>query len=208
MISFAILVSNEVQQFNKLLTHLIRVKSPDDEIVVVVDSSNTNDDIKTIVNNNKNLISCYFNPLDGDFSSQKNFLFSKCTKEYILNLDADEFITEEFVASIKYILSENKTIEAFWVPRWNEVIGITDDHLKTWRWKMDDNHRINWPDVQMRIVKNIPSIKWQGVVHERIIGYNTYAVLPLEKEYSIIHIKSIETQEKQNNFYNTLSVVK
>lgn len=204
MISYAILVSNETEEFNKLLTYLIRIKDANDEIVVVVDESNTNDDIKSILKNNEALISYYFNPLNNDFASQKNFLFSKCTKQFIINLDADEFITDEFILNVKQIIESNPDVEAYWIPRWNEVRGITEEYIKMWRWKIDSSNRINWPDLQMRVVKNTTDIKWIGEVHEQISGYKSYAVLPLEREYSISHIKTIEKQIKQNNFYNTI----
>lgn len=204
MISYAILVSDETEEFNKLLTYLIRIKNDSDEIVVVADESKTNDDIKRILKINEALISYYFNPLNNDFASQKNFLFSKCTKDFIVNLDADEFITDEFILNVKQIIDSNPEIEAYWVPRWNEVKGITQEFIHMWRWKIDSSNRINWPDLQMRVVKNTKNIKWIGEVHEQIVGYKTYAVLPLEREYAIAHIKTIEKQIKQNEFYNTI----
>ena len=63
---------------------------------------------------------------------------------------------------------------------------------------------INKWDPQLRIYKNDSDIKWSGVVHERITGYNTIAHLPNQKEYALWHIKDISKQEKQNEFYNTL----
>jgi glycosyltransferase involved in cell wall biosynthesis len=205
MISFAILVSNEDEEFNKLLTYLIRVKNQEDEVVVVLDSSNTNDRVRNIIKNNSANIIFKENPLNGDFSTQKNLLFSLCTKPYIFNLDADEIISEDFIINLKEILKQNTEIDAFWVPRWNEVVGITDEWVKKWNWNLDTLNRINWPDLQMRILKNKPEIKWAGVVHEQLVGYDSYGVLPLEQEYSIFHRKSLEKQISQNNFYNTLS---
>jgi glycosyltransferase involved in cell wall biosynthesis len=204
MISYAILVSDEDQEFNKLLTHLVRIKDVEDEIIVVADSSKTNANIKTILNNNQSTVTHYMRSLDGDFSAQKNFLFEKCNNEFIVNLDADEFVDETFIKSVKQILKSNPDIDAYWVPRWNEVTGITDDHIKMWGWKLDSYKRINWPDLQMRIVRNNSDIKWTGIVHEQITGYNTYAVLPLERDYSIAHIKTIEKQTKQNAFYTNM----
>lgn len=204
MISYAILVSDENEEFNKLLTHLIRIKDTEDEIVVVVDSSKTNDQVRNILSNNKSNITFYERPLNNDFSSQKNFLFEKCNNKFIVNLDADEFIDETFILSTKEIINSNPDIDAYWVPRWNEVRGITDEHIKMWGWKLDSHNRINWPDLQMRIVRNSTEIKWTGIVHEQITGYKTYAILPLERDYSISHIKTIEKQTKQNAFYTNM----
>jgi len=35
-------------------------------------------------------------------------------------------------------------------------------------------------------------------------GYQTYAILPLEMEYSLSHHKDIDRQERQNAYYETL----
>jgi hypothetical protein len=55
-----------------------------------------------------------------------------------------------------------------------------------------------------RIYKNDPRIRWHGQVHEKIIGHATHSILPLEEDLALQHIKTIERQEKQNNYYNTL----
>lgn len=204
MISYAILVSDESDEFNKLITHLIRIKDSEDEIVVVVDSSKTNKNVNTILLNNSSNLTYYERPLNNDFSAQKNFLFEKCNNKFIVNLDADEFIDEPFITNIKEIIKSNPDIDAYWVPRWNEVTGITNEHIQMWGWKLDTYNRINWPDLQMRIVKNNNTIKWEGIVHEQITGYKTYAILPLERDYSISHIKTIEKQARQNAFYTNM----
>jgi hypothetical protein len=63
---------------------------------------------------------------------------------------------------------------------------------------------INFSDNQTRIVKNTPSIKWVNKVHERLDGFKTYSTLPPHDEFCLLHPKTIEKQEKQNNFYDML----
>jgi hypothetical protein len=41
-------------------------------------------------------------------------------------------------------------------------------------------------------------------VHERITGFKTQAPLPAEEEWSLYHIKDIERQRMQNDFYSTI----
>jgi hypothetical protein len=41
-------------------------------------------------------------------------------------------------------------------------------------------------------------------VHEVIEGHRQFTVLPAVDELSLIHPKTIEKQEKQNNYYETL----
>ena len=63
---------------------------------------------------------------------------------------------------------------------------------------------INWSDPQMRIMKNIPSIRWKNAVHEVLKGQKTFVTLPEQEEWSIYHHKDIKRQEKQNEFYSTI----
>jgi len=62
---------------------------------------------------------------------------------------------------------------------------------------------INAYDFQGRIFKK--NMKWGGKVHEKIIGAKYYSLLPTDEDvYYILHHKTIEKQEKQNNYYNTI----
>ena len=61
---------------------------------------------------------------------------------------------------------------------------------------------INFPDWQGRIFRNRPNIRWQHKVHEMITGFQTYATLPTDKPFCILHPKTIEKQVEQNKFYN------
>ena len=61
-----------------------------------------------------------------------------------------------------------------------------------------------FPDYQWRIYKNVSYISWVNKVHEHLVGFKTYAPLPAEPEFCLLHHKNIEKQEKQNKFYNSL----
>jgi len=87
------------------------------------------------------------------------------------------------------------------------VEGLTQEHIQKWGWKVDEQKRVNWPDYQQRIYKNISYIKWTNKVHEVLEGYKTFATIPSEMAQSglmLLHPKTIEKQEKQNNYYNKL----
>jgi hypothetical protein len=57
----------------------------------------------------------------------------------------------------------------------------------------------------MRLFKLNKGIKWKNKVHEVLEGQTTLSTLPYDTEdLCLYHIKLIEKQEKQNNFYNTL----
>ena len=98
----------------------------------------------------------------------------------------------------------NDSVDIFWIPRINKVNGLTQEHINKWRWNVDQDGRVNFPDYQCRILKNIKRIKWKNKVHEVLTGHKTQSQLPANDEFCLIHIKDIKRQEKQNEFYNKL----
>ena len=207
MISYTITVSTEDAELNVLLHYLISKISETDEIVLQMDSTTVTDAVKDVIEKHKdkikNLTVIDF-PLNKDFASFKNNLKKYCTKEWIFNIDADEIPAEGLMTEIHEILKENSDTDMFLVPRWNTVEGITDEHIEKWRWNYDDLGRVNWPDWQTRIYRNTENIVWKNKVHERLNGFSSYSNLPDGIHYCLFHNKTIERQEKQNNFYNTI----
>lgn len=63
---------------------------------------------------------------------------------------------------------------------------------------------INFPDRQQRIFRNVKTIRLRNKVHEVLEGYKTYADLPGEVEWCLLHPKDIDRQEKQNALYETI----
>ena len=201
-ISYSILTHNETNSLEKLLKFLIKWKQPEDEIVILDDYS---DDKKT-----KQLLDFYVSAHDivfeqrnllGDFASQKNHLKSMCSGDYSFNLDADEMISLWLIKNIHSIVEENE-IDLIYLPRINTVEGLTEQHAKYWHWNVNDDGWVNFPDWQGRVFRNRPNIKWEKPVHEMLIGFQTYSHLPTEKPFCILHHKTIEKQEQQNEFYN------
>jgi glycosyltransferase involved in cell wall biosynthesis len=200
-ISYAITACNEHVELKRLLDILANNIRPEDEIVVQMDITAT-DDVKAVVNKYK--LMNYFHPLNNDFATFKNNLKSLCTKDYIFQIDADEYPHPHFLESLPDILEYNSTIDVFLTPRINTVEGLTEQHIKQWGWNVNDKGWVNFPDYQWRIWKNSNKIKWINKVHERLDGFNEYSVLPQSEEYCLFHPKDIKRQEKQNQFYNTL----
>jgi len=203
-ISYAITVCNEVIEFARLVGFLLQNKRPQDEIVVLIDSTEDNAEMMKTVNQFMNgQASVYSHELNNDFAAHKNYLNSKCTGDYIFQLDADEMITEYMLHTLPLIL-ENNRVDMIRVPRINTVEGLTEEHIKKWGWRVDEKGRVNFPDFQTRIYRNDASISWQGKVHEKITGCKFVSYLPLNDEYCLIHHKTIDKQERQNDFYETI----
>jgi hypothetical protein len=207
MISYTITACNEDRELDKLL-NVIRVNLKDtDEVVIQLDQNNSTDEVRkvcSIYQERIPILKVIQFPLNNDFASFKNNLKSHCTKEWIFNIDADEIPSAFLLENIHTILESNSDLDLLIVPRWNIVDGITERHIDSWRWRYDEWGRINWPDWQMRIYRNKESISWKNKVHEKIDGYEKYSFLPEDKDYCLFHNKTIQKQEQQNNFYDTI----
>jgi glycosyltransferase involved in cell wall biosynthesis len=202
MISIAITVCNEHQELETLLDYLQEhALSPEYEVVVQIDQDNHTEEVLGVVIDRG--IKHWFYPLNKDFASYKNELKKHCLGEFIFQIDADELITLGMLELLPQILKSNPEVDLYYVPRINTVSGITPEHIQKWGWRYE-NERVNWPDYQTRIYRNTPEVKWKNAVHEVIEGYKQFTVLPAVDELALIHPKTIEKQEKQNNFYNML----
>ena len=202
MISLAITVCNEHKELETLVDYLSeRALSPEYEIVVQIDEQNhTPEVLHTVIDRG---VKHWFYPLNKDFASYKNELSNHCSGEYIFQIDADEIPALELLTMLPSILESNPEVDVYLVPRINTVSGITEEHIQKWRWNVEGD-RINFPDYQWRIYRNDKSIKWKNKVHEVLDGYKQFTTLPAQDEFCLLHQKTIERQEKQNNFYNTI----
>jgi glycosyltransferase involved in cell wall biosynthesis len=196
-ISYAITACNEHRELSLLLEVLRNNIRQEDEIVVQLDS-NATEEVRTVA---KDYIEF---PLNKDFASFKNNLSKHCTKDYIFQIDADEYPHTHLIANLADILEYNQTIDVFLVPRINTVSELTEQHIQKWGWRVDDKGWVNFPDYQWRIWRNKNSIKWINKVHERLDGFQEYSVLPQSEEYCLFHPKDIARQEKQNLLYQTI----
>ena len=205
-ISYAIPVCNELVEIQRLINFLIKNKRFEDEIVVLFDSVNGSSFVEEFlraksINGEFNWFKYTF---DGHFANMKNRLTEMCNGDYIFQIDADEMITEVLIGNLPKILESNPDNEVYLIPRVNTVSGLTQEHITKWRWNIDKEDRVNWPDYQWRIWKNKPEIKWVNKVHEVLTGFETFSPLPQNPELALQHPKTIERQEKQNKLYEEI----
>jgi glycosyltransferase involved in cell wall biosynthesis len=201
-ISYAILTHNEGQYIDTLLSFLTTNKRPIDEIVVVDD--NSDDELtKSVLDKYKDQITLQYRTFDGDHT-QKNYLNSLCTGDYILQLDADELVKPEFLEILPQILENNNETDLFVMPRINTVEGLTQEYITKWRWNVNEKGWVNFPDWQMRLYRNCDWVKWNGLLHSKIEGHKTYVYLPAEELFCILHPKQLERQVAQNDLYDKI----
>ena len=207
-ITYAITVCNELEEITKLIDFLKDKIQKEDEILIQYDEDSASDAIKNYLKimsqlHNTNIKVIGF-PLNNDFASYKNNLKTHSNGIFIFQIDADETPSEYLMENIHEFIEYNKDVDLFFVPRINTVEGLTKEHIKKWKWNVNDAGWVNFPDYQTRLYRRTSEIEWQGKVHERIIGYNTLSVLPSEEQYCLYHHKKIERQEKQNAYYDTI----
>lgn len=208
-ISFAITAYNEHEELQVLLNQLEQIAKSDDEIVIQLDSKAT-PEVLSLVDQfiNKDFTftvkKCVFD-LNNHFADFKNNLKSYCTKDWVFQIDADETLSETFSRVIHEVLDANDGIDLIAVPRVNIVKGLEQNDIIQWHWQVNSQGWVNWPDPQHRIFRNKPEVKWVNKVHEVIVGWKTYAELPSEDDsYALYHIKDIDRQRKQNEFYSKI----
>ena len=71
---------------------------------------------------------------------------------------------------------------------------------------------VNFPDPQFRLFKNHLGIKYENKVHEVLTGHKIRTTLPITMEnfneldftWCLFHVKQIERQITQNEFYQTI----
>jgi hypothetical protein len=94
-----------------------------------------------------------------------------------------------------------------------EVGKNTDEYifLKKYNYIIKENNNlikykaplVNWPDPQYRIYKkDYPRMRYLRKLHEKIEGYTTFALFPMEEEYALCHKKTISQQISTNLAYN------
>jgi len=206
-LSYAIPVKDEFIEIQRLLTFLLENKDREDEIVVLWDSKNGDKQVETYLrkmNVEKSLFRWYPYEFDGHFANMKNHLTSLCDGDWIVQLDADEMVTKLFLEYVKKSIELNPEMHLFLIPRINTVEGLTQEHIQKWRWNVNENGWVNFPDYQQRVYKNDGVVKWQNKVHEQITGHSFFGMFPNIPEICIHHHKDIKRQEKQNEYYNTL----
>ena len=206
IISYAITVMNEFVEIQKLIPFLLKHKRSEDNIVVLFDQKNGDKNVEEYLRAKSinGEISWHGGDFEHHFADWKNKLTSLCTGDYIFQIDADEIPHTSLITALPMILESNPDNEVYLIPRVNTVEGLTQEYINKWRWNVNDNGWINFPDYQWRIWKNVPNIRWVNKVHEKLQGFKTYAPLPAKEELSLYHPKDIERQVKQNNYYDTL----
>ena len=204
-LTYAITVCNEFVEIQRLVSFLLQHKRLQDNIVVLYDEANGDPAVEEYLRAHSlnGEFAWHGAKFDNHFANWKNKLSSLCSGDYIFQLDADEMVDEFMCEMIPQVIESNN-VDVIMVPRINTVDGLTQEHIKQWHWQVNEHGWINFPDYQWRIYRNKSSVIWINRVHEQLTGFNTIAHLPTDSDWALMHHKTIQKQEKQNNYYDTL----
>jgi len=205
-ISYAVTVCNELEEIKRLISFLHQHKRPEDEICVLLDKPKAPPELlyQLSVYSSEGFIVLTESEFKGHFADWKNQLMDMCSGDYIFQIDADEIPHINLIENLPALLRDNQAADMIRVPRVNTVEGLTQAHIAKWGWNVNEKGWVNWADWQTRIYKNNGIVKWKNKVHEVLEGFNIHGMLPMEEEWALYHPKTIERQERQNNYYNTL----
>jgi len=202
-VSYAICVCNEARELEELLEVLMDTIVHADEIRVLVDTGKVTGLVRSVLA--KYPVQIHEREFKNDFADHKNYLSSKCQGRYIFNLDADEIPSEHLIRLVYQATVQDTDLVV--IPRVNICPGITEADLKMHQFKLNESGFINWPDMQGRIYKNAPGIKWESKVHEKITGAEKIAQVPPNPRGAIWHIKSRAKGRQQREHYLQITSV-
>lgn len=146
-ISFCLIVKNEEKHIERCLNSISNIAS---EIIVVDTGSND----RTIELARKYTDKIFFFNWNNNFSDARNYAISLAKKPYIFSIDADEELKNPD-AVIDALLNSNPTIGG-WLVNNISFAARKGSGFDTFATKL------------LRIFRNNPGIKFEGIVHEQI----------------------------------------
>ncbi len=147
-LSVVIIAYNEEDRIGSTLQSAMKVA---DEIIVV-DSYSTDRTIEISESFGAKVFKNEFH----DYSTQKSFANQNASHELVLNLDADEVLSQDLIDEIKRIKrSDVSEYTAYYINRKNYYLGKWIKH-SGW-----------YPDKKLRLYLK-SKVKWVGRVHERL----------------------------------------
>ena len=196
------------------LIHLVKkLKEPKDNMIVILDSLLTNDNMISMVHSFD--IEPVFYPFD-NWNNRWEFEKTLWQNDLIFHLDADELPSYMLLKIFRQPFIDDPDLEMLAVPRINIYTDSTPENVA----KMYVGNRpqdfilqqekahplkwINWPDYQFRIHRAVKHIVWGSQIHAGPTGYKKMAVLPADVTFALLHAKTIEHQGRILKFYDEL----
>lgn len=186
-ITACVIVRNEEKNLPRWLACMSRLA---DEMVVV-DTGSTDRTVELAKAAGARLFSF---PWCNDFAAAKNYAIDRAKGRWILLLDADEYWEERDFPIIRQTLREND--------RQEEIIGFVCRLLNI---DKDNHNRVLNENMHIRIMRNLPKLRYVGVVHEQLVyegadkGHKKMILLPQAVIYHTGYSASTDISKAQRN---------
>lgn len=169
-ISACVIVKNEAENIGRWLNC---VRQLADEIIVV-DTGSEDDTAAIAAAGGARVIP--FQWCD-DFAAAKNFALDQVHGEWVIFLDADEYFSKASVPKVREYIQRYDTNR--------KIVGIICRLLNI---DKDDNNRFNSSICQVRIFRNLRSLRYTGRIHEMLQNVATHGRrLQMAQELEIYH---------------------
>lgn len=204
-LSYAIMFGPDQRELFRLLLTLAAFRLEDSELVLLHDSdypADTNVMLWRAVSLFPRHKVRHQSFATKDFAERRNILQRACTGEWIWMLDPDELPNKALFDGVELLLNSSLIASAYAMARENKVKDMPMGYLLERKWTIDDKLRINWPDYQIRLYRNHPSLYWVGKVHETLCHVPVLGHLP-QSAY-LEHHKTFDRQVAQNGLYDKL----
>ncbi|MGF9890961.1 glycosyltransferase [Priestia megaterium] len=172
------------------------------EEVLIIDTGSTDGTVEYLKEQNINLLQTKWNY---SFADVRNELIKAATGDYILMLDADERINEEFVAQMRAAIQSNDLSYEV------KIMNITDDN------KRNSTH------INIRLFKNDGNFYYEGNIHEQLkhtnghtpkitslllrhYGYRSEVIRTKGKRKRNMRILQMELKKDPNNAFHNYNM--
>ena len=184
-ISACVIVKNEAANIG----HWLDCVRPIADEIIVVDTGST-DDTAEIAKQGGAIVD--FFPWKDDFAAAKNYALSKATGEWIIFLDADEYFSPQTAPHVREVIAKYQ--------RNPKIVGIICRLVNV---DKDQNFRFQGTASQVRIFRNLPSLRYEGAVHEILVNKRSHdRRFEVSRELEIYHTgysTSIQRQKVDRN---------
>lgn len=172
MITYTISVCDELDIIQISLLNITGSLLESEKLLIQFDAMNGSSDVKSFLDNSSLEYITY--SFDGNYGKMKNNLLNNVTTPWVFHLDGDEYIDSSSLEINRNLIEQyNKSIDGF-------IIGRNDFNIDT-----NKTEQLDW---HLRLFKNRNWIKWDGEVHEGIIGVDKFKYI---NEYKINHYRTI-----------------
>jgi len=205
MLTYGVLVKDELDYLQQLLPRLLDNKHEAHNIMVLVDEVKTPDSVLDYLLNFPEVrVESFL--FQRDFSAMRNYFKELCETEWMFQIDCDELPSIHLMESLNNILLDiDDVVDAIALPRINTYEGLTDEYIEEEYLQVVRNDRdwYFWPDYQYRLCRCVKAVEWKGDIHETLTGFRDTLQMPQEEHYAILHHKTFSRQQSQTEFYRT-----